>query len=112
MGGALAPAAIEAGAALWKIAGVAFSRRTLLLLILGLMWVVPAFRDRRFLYGMLIWDAIVTVLWLADLATLPRPQRLLLRRRWHGALSLSVDQQVEITITNDSKCALTVSVTD
>ena len=81
-GGALTPAAIEARAATWKIAGVAFGRRTLLLLILGLIWVAPAFRDRRFLYGMFVWDGIVTVLWVADLATLPRPQRLLVRH--HG----------------------------
>src|SRR5437763_13052309 len=84
----------------------------LLLLMVGLVWVAPAFRDRRFLYGMLFWDALVALLWLLELATLPGPHWLIASRHWHGPLSVSVDQQVEITITNGSQSILTITAID
>ena len=61
---------------------------------------------------MLFWDALVALLWLLDLATLPRPHWLIASRHWHGPLSLSVDQQVEITITNGSQSILTITAID
>lgn len=109
---ALAPAEVEARAERWKRGGIAAGNRLILLLLIGLVWIAPAFRDRRFLFGMLAWDGLVLVAWAVDLARLPRSDRLVVRRRWLGPLSLSVEQRLEITVANESPTSLSLTVID
>jgi uncharacterized protein (DUF58 family) len=109
---ALTPKPAEAPAESWKLAGVAAGRRFLLLLLIGLVWIVPAFADKRFLFGLLLWDALVLLGWMIDLLQLPAPTRLLVQRSWAGPLSLTVAQQATITIQNSSTRALRVAVDD
>jgi len=67
--GTLVPAQIEAATQAYKRLGVAFGDRFFTLLLLGLVWIVPAFFDLRFVYALLAWDSLVVLAWLGDLAS-------------------------------------------
>ncbi|HKT86857.1 MAG TPA: hypothetical protein VJQ59_00375, partial [Candidatus Sulfotelmatobacter sp.] len=71
--GRLVPPEIEAKTRSYKRIGVAFGDRFFMLLFVGLVWLGPAFVDSRFLYGLIAWDILVVVAWIADLARLPKP---------------------------------------
>ncbi|MBV9609229.1 MAG: hypothetical protein JO187_06705, partial [Acidobacteria bacterium] len=47
--------------------GFAFGRRFFFLLIVGSLWVIPAFWNRAFLYGLLAWDAFLVLAAILDL---------------------------------------------
>ena len=78
--GKLIPAECEAPAQSYRRFGVAFGDRFFTLLSLGLVWLIPAFADLRFVYAMFGWDVLVIVVWLADLMRLPRPAQLVVKR--------------------------------
>src|SRR5438309_10107779 len=76
----------------------AFGRRFFLLLLIGLVWIGPAWNDHRFLYAMLLWDLSVFALWLWDLKRLPRPARFDVSRIWTAAPQLGLQGKVRIEI--------------
>ena len=55
----LVPAEVEATTHSYKRFGVAFGDRFFTLLLLGLLWIIPAFLDLRFVYALLAWDGLV-----------------------------------------------------
>ena len=91
---------------------VAFSRQFFLLLIVGLVWIGPAWSDSRFLYAMLAWDIAVLVLWAADLARVPKPQEIQARRIWSAPLQLAVGGKVTLELRNASQWWLNARITD
>jgi len=109
---ALIPESIEAQAQPFKRLGGAFGRRFFLLLLIGLVWLVPAFRDRRFLYAMGAWDVFLFAFWAVDLLRLPRPERLKVRRTWMAPSALSVESQVALTTENQSSIPLNIRILD
>ncbi|HSS99032.1 MAG TPA: hypothetical protein VLK33_18480, partial [Terriglobales bacterium] len=86
----LAPDGVEAPARSYKRIGVAFGGRFFLLLLIGLIWLVPAFIQYRFVYAMLAWDGLVLLAWVADLVSLPNPSKLKIRRSWKAPVALTV----------------------
>ncbi|HEY1271415.1 MAG TPA: DUF58 domain-containing protein [Terriglobales bacterium] len=98
----LIPPAVEGTARPFKRLGVAFGQRFFVLLVLGFAWLAPAFVRPQFAYGMLAWDGLVLLMWAADLAKLPAPDRLKIRRSWLGPAALSVNSRVELTLLNQS----------
>lgn len=108
----LAPPPAEAAAGALGRAGVAFGPRSVLLLIIGLIWLVPAFIDRRFVLAMLAWDGLVLLTWIADVRRLPRPSALLVRRTWLAPPALSVRSSVQIAIENRSTVSVTARIID
>lgn len=92
--------------------GAAFGSRFFLLLLMGMIWLGPAFVEPRFVYAMLAWDAFVLLAWGADLARLPKPAQLRLRRTWHAPTALSVSSDIEITLVNDSGAGVHAVVLD
>lgn len=99
----LLPAEIEAPARAYKRFGVAFGDRFFMLLFVGLVWLGPAFFDLRFVFALLAWDAFVVFLWFFDLAQLPPPSQLRVKRSWRSAAALSISSEVDITLTNLSR---------
>lgn len=95
-----------------KLLAYAFGYRFFLLVLIGLVWLVPAFRDVRFAYAMLAWDLLVLLAWAVDLLMLPKPGKLLVRRTWLAPPALSVSSQVRITIQNESTSTLHVHILD
>jgi uncharacterized protein (DUF58 family) len=110
--GRLIPIEIESPTRPQKRFSVAFGERFFMLLFVGLVWLGPAFFDTRFVYAMLAWDGFVLLLWLVDLARLPRPQQLLIRRTWKSAVALSVESEVSLTLVNSSSAGVYAHLVD
>jgi uncharacterized protein (DUF58 family) len=108
----LIPPEIEAPTQSYRRFGVAFGDRFFMLLFVGLIWLGPAFVDLRFVYAMLAWDSMVLLAWLADLAQLPKPDQLTVRRCWRSAPALSTPSDVDLTLTNTSRTSIQASLVD
>lgn len=106
------PALAEGRARPAKRFGVSFGYRFFLFLLIGLVWLVPAFADIRFAYAMIGWDLLLFLAWAADLLSLPKPRALLLRRTWLAPPALSVRSQVRITALNESRATLHLHILD
>jgi len=110
--GTLVPAEVAAPAHSYKRFGVAFGDRFFMLLLLGLVWLVPAFFDLRFAYALFAWDGLVVLAWLGDLAQLPKPSQLTVRRTWRSAAALSIPSNLDLTLTNASDRAVRATMID
>lgn len=108
----LVPQEIEAPAQSYKRFGVAFGDRFFMLLFVGLVWLGPAFIDVRFVYAMLAWDGLVLLAWLGDLARLPRPAQLTVKRSWRSPAALSISSDVELSLTNSSGRSIHTTIID
>ena len=109
---AMIPAAVEGDARPSKRLGFSFGYRFFLFLLIGLVWLVPAFVDHRFAYAVAAWDVLLFAVWVVDLLSLPKPQELRIRRTWMAPLALSVRSQAKITAINHSQTALHIQVLD
>jgi uncharacterized protein (DUF58 family) len=110
--GKLIPAECEAPAQSYRRFGVAFGDRFFTLLSLGLVWLIPAFADLRFVYAMFGWDVLVIVVWLADLMRLPRPAQLVVKRTWHSPVAISIPSNLNLTLTNHSSITVRAVLVD
>lgn len=108
----LIPPEIAAPARSYKRLGVAFGDRFFMLLFVGLVWLGPAFFDPRFVYAMLAWDGMVVLAWLADLAQLPKPSQLFIKRTWRSPAAISIPSLIEITLANSSRHIVYASIID
>jgi len=108
----LVPPEIAASTRSYKRVGVAFGDRFFMLLFVGLVWIGPAFFDFRFVYALLLWDALVVLAWFTDLAQLPKPQQLLVRRTWRAPAALSIESEVELTLQNSSSKSVYATLID
>jgi uncharacterized protein (DUF58 family) len=100
--GRLVPPEIHAQAKSNGRFGVAFGDRSFMLLFVGLVWLGPAFVDSRFLYALLLWDFLVVLAWISDLARLPKPEQLSIKRTWRSPAALSIESEVALTLENSS----------
>ena len=110
--GRLLPPTVSASATSGHRWPVAFQWRFFLALLLGLVWTGPAWRDQRALYALLLWDCVALLVWLADLARLPKPREIVVSRRWLEPLSLDIDSRVELRVANHGARAVEVSIED
>src|SRR5215469_12437083 len=100
---AMIPVAVESRARNSKRLGFAFGYRFFLLLLIGFVWLIPAFADHRFVYALVLWDLVILVAWAVDLAALPSAGTLAFRRSWAAPLALSVSSSAVITAISDAK---------
>jgi uncharacterized protein (DUF58 family) len=108
----LAPEEVERTARAHKRWGVAFGRRFFVVLIAGFGWIVPALADVRFVYAMLLWDALLLVAWVADLRHLPEPTLIRVRRSWLAPPALATSSTIRLTLFNDAPVRLRVALLD
>jgi uncharacterized protein (DUF58 family) len=78
----------------------AFGRRFFLLMLIGLVWLGPAWSDRRYLYVLVLWDLVLFAVWYWDLRRLPRPAQLEVHRVWSQPPQLRVESQVTVELLN------------
>jgi uncharacterized protein (DUF58 family) len=90
----------------------AFGARFFVMLLLGLLWLVPAWWSPRLIAAMFLWDLIVILAFVFDLAALSKPEQIEARRSWAHAPSLARANEVVITLRNFAPSALRCSVTD
>src|ERR1035441_7981088 len=74
--------------------------RTIGLLAVGFLWLVPGFWDGRLAYAMLAWDSLVLLSALLDGLRLPAPAELTASRSWSNAPALDSETEIELTIEN------------
>jgi uncharacterized protein (DUF58 family) len=86
--------------------------RAFVLLLLGLVWIGPAWFEPRFLWAMGAWDVTVLLLCAWDYARLPRSAMLLARRVWHEPVALGTASRVSLEITNPSLVGLRLVLVD
>jgi len=90
----------------------AFGRRFFLLLLIGLVWLGPAWSDPRYLYALALWDVAVLALWIWDLRRLPRPAQLDVHRIWTQPPQLGVEAMVTLEVQNSGALPVTLQVID
>jgi uncharacterized protein (DUF58 family) len=88
------------------------SRRALLLLLVGLGWLIPAFFRARLWWMMFAWDGMVLGLIGFDLAMLPAPKRLTVTRRFLESPKLGERIEIELELVQESNRLLEVTMTD
>jgi uncharacterized protein (DUF58 family) len=108
----LIPPETSSAARSYKRIGFAFGDRFFMLLFVGLVWLGPAFFDPRFVYAMLAWDAFVLLVWFADVAHMPRPAQLAVKRRWHSPAALSIESEVGLILENSSGSSIQAKLID
>ena len=91
---------------------VAAGPRFFVALLLGLVWMGPAWWDTRFLYAMATWDALVLVAWVVDFRRLPRPGELEVSRIWSEPASLAVESPVALEVRNLGVVTIHASLVD
>jgi uncharacterized protein (DUF58 family) len=89
-----------------------FGPRFFVALLVGLLWVVPAWWSPRFVAALYLWDGIVVAVFLLDLLRLPRPREVEAFREWEHAPSLATESEVSLGIENHSRTDIRCLVTD
>lgn len=110
--GHLVPAEIRSPAGSWGRIPFAFGRRFYLLMLVGLIWLGPAWQNLQYLYGMLAWDIVVVGLWIWDLVNLPKPHEVSVTRIWVAPPQLSLETSVRLEIHNRGRRAICAEVMD
>ncbi|HEY6465383.1 MAG TPA: DUF58 domain-containing protein [Candidatus Acidoferrales bacterium] len=110
--GHLIPPAIQCRAVPSGRVPFAFGRRFYLSMLVGLIWLGPAWQSRQYLYGMLAWDIAVVGLWIWDLAKLPKPHQISVTRIWAAPPQLSLETGVRLEIQNHGRRAIFAQVMD
>lgn len=109
---ALVPAPITAEATYFGRVGVGFGRRFFGLLLLGLVWAVPGFWSRTFLWGMVAWDAVVIVALLGDLLLMPRKGKIEVTRSFASVPAIACSAEIKLSIVNRSGTTIHCVVRD
>src|SRR5438477_11196410 len=97
--GSLLPEPRVAVARSWRRWGFGIGPRLVLLVLVGLLWLLPAWWDRRALYGLLAWDVLLLAVFVWDLRSLQRA-RPETSRVWTAAPALSTAAEIRIEIRN------------
>ena len=88
------------------------TRRALILLGAGFLWLIPGYYIPRLAYGMLFWDALILLITLADGLRLPRPATIIASRSWLSAPSLDSSVEIELSLTSNNPIVLDCQLTD
>ena len=86
--------------------------RALILLGAGFLWLIPGYYVPHLAYGMLIWDALILLIALADGLRLPRPSTITASRSWLSAPSLGTSVEIELSLVNSSPILLDCRLVD
>jgi uncharacterized protein (DUF58 family) len=90
----------------------AFGPRFFVGLLLGFAWLAPAWWMPRLIVAMFVWDLLILAAWGWDLARLPRPAQLEVRRVWDVRPLLAVPATITVEIRNLSRTFVRVQVVD
>jgi uncharacterized protein (DUF58 family) len=90
----------------------AFGSRFFVALVLGFLWVGPAWWDLRFLFAIAAWDALVIAAWLNDWHRLPAPGQIEVSRAWSKPLAQAEPTEVTLQVRCAAKRGLRFSLVD
>ncbi len=78
----------------------AFGPRFFVMLLLGLLWLVPAWWSPRRIAAMFLWDLLAILAFISDLGRLPKPLEIEVRRLWEQAPCLATPCDVALSVRN------------
>src|SRR6202030_870117 len=90
----------------------AIGPRFFVALLLGFLWLVPAWWSPRLIAALLLWDVLVLLAFAADLLRLPKPRQLEARRSWEHPPSLATAGEVALTVRNFDSTAVRCVLVD
>jgi len=96
------PPEVAARAHSFRRISFAFGPRFFVALLLGLLWLVPAWWMPSLIFAMFVWDLLAVAIFVSDLLRLPKPQEIELRRIWEHAPALATPLLVKLAIRNFS----------
>src|SRR5258708_13521800 len=67
-------------------------------LLLGFLWLVPAWWSPRIIAALILWDVLVLLAFATDLSRLPPARELEARRTWEHPTSLAAASEVALTV--------------
>jgi uncharacterized protein (DUF58 family) len=107
-----APPTVEAQLTSFGRVPFGFGPRFFVALLIGLLWVIPAWWSPRFVPAIFLWDGLVLLAFIADLVNLPRPGELRVYRSWEHAPSIATRSQVTLGVENLSRAGVWCTLTD
>ncbi|HET9401660.1 MAG TPA: DUF58 domain-containing protein [Candidatus Acidoferrales bacterium] len=110
--GRLIPEARAAVAARGRGWTAGFGPRFFVLLLLGLVFLAPAWWQPSFVYGMFAWDAFVLLIWVWDFSRLPRADGIQIARVWNSPAAFGTESNVTVELRNRSNRALRARIVD
>jgi len=90
----------------------AFGPRLFVALLLGLLWVVPAWWSPRMIAALFLWDFLVLMAFVFDLLRLPSPRQMEASRLWEHPPSLATSSTVIIRVENFGRTAVRCGIVD
>ncbi|HEV2579014.1 MAG TPA: DUF58 domain-containing protein [Acidobacteriaceae bacterium] len=93
-------------------AGFGLTARALLLFCAGLLLAIPAFWHPRRIGFMLAWDMLLLIVCIADAARLPRPESLIVMRRFLDSPQLGEPTRMEIAVRMEADAVIDARVVD
>jgi uncharacterized protein (DUF58 family) len=90
----------------------ALTTRSLLLLLLGTLWLIPAFFVHTFLWGVLAWDATILLFALLDGLSLPAAALLEATRQWITVPALGTSTSIELSLRQHGRRLLLCRLLD
>jgi uncharacterized protein (DUF58 family) len=91
---------------------IGLTPRSISLLIVGFLGLVPGFWDPRLAYSMLAWNVLVLLFSILDGLRLPVPGDLSATRSWSNAPALDSQTEIELTIENHGKLIIECRLID
>ena len=95
-----------------KFLGTILTARTLLLFFAGLLCAIPGFFGLHWLALMLVWDAVVLILVLTDILSLPPAHFLRATRTFIDSPVLGRETRIEIAVEHSTNVILQVHIAD
>ena len=92
--------------------GFGLTPRTIGLLCVGFIWLIPGFWDGRLAWAMPAWDALVMLAALLDGLRLPHASQLAASRSWSNAPALDSETEIELTIENHGRMIVDCRLVD
>jgi uncharacterized protein (DUF58 family) len=91
---------------------IGLTPRTIVLLCIGFLGLIPGFWDPLLAYSMLAWDFLVLVFAALDGLRLPAARDLTATRTWSNAPALDSETEIELTIENRGKLIVDCRLVD
>jgi uncharacterized protein (DUF58 family) len=92
--------------------GYGFGPRFFLLLMLGLVWLAPAWWQPRFIYAMLAWDFFALVIWFWDLLRVPNAKQITVSRVWTAPAAFETESRITLSVRNSGVRSVYARIVD
>jgi len=89
-----------------------FTPRFLIALLIGLLWLIPAWWSRSWIAVMFLWDGLAFLVWVFDLLRLPGSHEIEVGRQWSAPLSLGRPGSARIEMHNLTRVPLHATFMD